>query len=127
MLLEVKTRRVFRLLVAHPAFPAAIIDKIDPSDSAQVTLPRTDNIGSVVMHSTGYIPGLNGRLNPILDTSGRTYLYADNMAIDGGKAQPTTFVVNKAIELEDAAGTVVYATVKHIAAQVALLQFTRRL
>ena len=124
--LEVKTRRLFRLLVAHPAFPAAIIDKIDPSESAEVTLPRTDNVGSVVMHTSGHIPGLKGRLNPILDTSQRTYLYADNIAIDGGKAQPATFVVNEPIELEDADGTVFYATVKHIAARVALLQFTRR-
>lgn len=124
--LEVKTRRTFRFLIAHPDFPAAIIDKADPSDSARVTLPRTENVGSVIIHSTGYIPGLKGCLNPILDTLGRTYLYADNIAIDGGKAQPATFAINQPIELEDADGTVVYATVKHIAARVALVQFTRR-
>lgn len=124
--LEVKTRRTFRLMIAHPDFPAAIIDRVDPSDSARVTLPRTENVGSVIIHSTGYIPDLKGLLNPILDTSGRTCLYADNIAIDGGKPQPATFAINQPIELEDADGTVIYATIKHIAARVALVQFTRR-
>lgn len=124
--LEVKTRRMFRLLIGHPDFPAAFIDKVDPSESVRVSLPRTDNVGSVIMHTTGQIPGLKGRLNPILDTSARTYLYADNIAIDGGKAQPVTFVVNQPIELEDADGAVVYAVVQHIEGRVALVQFTRR-
>jgi hypothetical protein len=78
------------------------------------------------MHSTGYVPGLVGRLNPIRDSGGRTYLYADNIAIDGGEDQPAKFAINIPIELEDADGTVVYVTVKHIAGRVALLQFTRR-
>ena len=124
--LEVKTRRMFRLLIAHPNFPAALVEKIDPTDSAHVTLVRTENVGSVIIHSSGYIPGLKGRLNPILDTSKRTYLYANNIAINGGEAQPTKFSINNPIELEDANGVVVYATVKHITARVALIQFIRR-
>lgn len=124
--LDVKTRRMFRLLVAHPEFPAAIVDKIDPAEHAVITLQRTENLGSVIVHSTGYIPGLKGRLNPIRDTLARTYLYADNIAIDGGKSQPVSFAINEPLELEDADGSVVYATVKHIAAQASLIQFTRR-
>lgn len=124
--LDVMTRKMFRLLVAHPSFPAAIIEKIDPAENALIVLPRTENVGSVIMHSSGYIPGLKGRLNPIRDTSNRTYLYADNVAIDGGKPQPAKFSINQAIELEDADGSVVYATVKHIISRVALVQFTRR-
>ena len=88
-------------------------------------LPRTENIGSVVIESTGYIPGLNGRLNPILDTFSRTYLYADNIAIDSGKAQPVAFGVDAPFELEDANGKIVIAIVKHIRGQIALLQYTR--
>lgn len=124
--LAIHTRRPYRLLISHREFPAAVIERVDPAEGIQVTLPRTENIGSVVIHSTGYIPGLNGRLNPILDTSHRTYLYADNIAIDGGGPQPVTFQVNVPIELEDANGAIVFATVKHIASRVTLLQFTRR-
>lgn len=124
--LLVQTRRIFTLLIAHPEYPAAILDRIDPVEQARITLQRADNLGSIIMHSTGYIPGLKGRLNPISDTADRKYLYADNIAIDGGKRQPATFAINDTIELEDADGTVVYATVKHIAGRTSLVQFTRR-
>jgi len=83
-------------------------------------------VGSVTIESTGYIPGLKGRLNPILDTSNRTYLYADNIAIAGGVGQPATFKLNVPLELEDADGVIVFMTVKHIASRVSLIQFTRQ-
>lgn len=124
--LAIHTRRPYKLLVSHSEYPAAVIERVDPADGALVTLPRTENIGSLVIHSTGHIPGLNGRLNPILDTAQRTYLYADNIAVNGGRPQPVSFEVNVPIELEDANGVIVFATVKHIAGRVALLQFTRR-
>lgn len=124
--LAIHTRRPYNLLVSNSEYPAAVIERVDPADGALVTLPRTENIGSLVIHSTGYIPGLSGRLNPILDTSQRTYLYADNIAIDGGRPQPVNFKVNDPIELEDAYGVIVFATVKHIAGSVTLLQFTRK-
>lgn len=123
---ELKLRRPSTLLVSHPRFPAAVYEKVDTEGTMEITLPRMDNIGSITVRRTGYIPGLKGRLNPILDSLNRTYLYADNIAIDGGKGQPTTFKVNEPFELEDADGTVVYATVKHIAAEISLLQYTRK-
>lgn len=125
-ILTIRTRRPYRLLVSHPEHPAAIIDRVDPADGARVVLPRTDNIGSIIIHSTGSIPGLDGRLNPILDSHKRTYLYADNIVIDGGKNQPAQFSINEPIELEDASGTIILATVKHISGRVSLMQFTRR-
>lgn len=124
--LTIATRRPYRLLIAHPRFPAAVVERVDPAEGARTILPRTENVGSVVIHSTGHIPGLAGRLNPILDATGRTYLYADNIAVDGGKPQPATFAVGVPIELEDANGNIVFAVVKHIQGRVALLQYTRR-
>jgi hypothetical protein len=79
----VHTRRNYCLLVAHPEFPGAIVEHVDPADAIGIVLQRTDNIGSLVIDSTGYIPGLSGRLNPILDTRNHTYLYADNISLCG--------------------------------------------
>jgi len=31
--LQIKTRRIIRLLTAHPAFPASIVEKVDPNAS----------------------------------------------------------------------------------------------
>jgi hypothetical protein len=123
--ISVQTRRNYRLLVAHPEFPAAIVQWVDPADAIEVVLDRTDNVGSLVIDSTGYIPGLAGRLNPILDTSNRTYLYADNIAINGGAAQPACFEVNEPFELEDANGMVTFVTVRLIAGRTSLLQYLR--
>jgi hypothetical protein len=118
-------RRVSTMLASHPSFPAAILEKVDPIGEMKITLPRRDDIGSIAIRRTGDIPGLHGRINPILDTLKRTYLYAENIAVDGGKVQPTNFIINEPFELEDAFGNVVSATVKHIAGDLALMQYTR--
>jgi len=123
--LSVQTRRSYRLLTAHPKFPAAIIDRVDPADAVRIVLNRMDNVGSLVVHSTGHIPGLVGRLNPIKGTDNRTYLYAENIAINGGDAQPVSFQVGHPFQLEDAHGVVTFVTVKLIAGRTSLLQYLR--
>ena len=61
--------------------------------------------GSIIFpNATGYIPGLEGRLNPILDTLNRTYFYADNIAINGGKQHPVNFTFEESLHLQDSNG-----------------------
>jgi hypothetical protein len=122
-MLTIPTRRQYQLLIAHPQYPGAIIHQWDPGEDITVTLTSSESTGSVICHSTGYIPGLEGRLNPILDTSSRTYLYADNIAIDGGKNQPATFNLDKPFELEDSNGTVMQVRVLHIQGRTSLIQY----
>ena len=121
----VATRRAYTLLVANALFPAVVIELVDPAQQVHVELPRTENVGSVLIETTGYIPGFAGRLSPIFDTFGRRYLYANNIAINGGKQQPVNFEINDPIELEDANGLIIYATIKYIAAQISLIQYSR--
>lgn len=120
-----QTRRKMHVLIAHPSRPGTIFPEWDPAEDLRVTLPASENTGSVICHSTGYIPGLEGRLNPILDTSSRLYLYADNIAIDGGKQQPASFRVGLPLVLEDSNGVVMKVTVLHIQGRTSLLQFVR--
>jgi hypothetical protein len=122
-MLTIPTRRQYQLLIAHPQYPGAIIHQWDPGEDITVTLTSSESTGSVICHSTGYMPGLEGRLNPILDTSSRTYLYADNIAIDGGKNQPATFNLDKPFELEDSNGTVMQVRVLHIQGRTSLIQY----
>ena len=123
--LIIATRRRYQILIAHPDFPGAVVDAWDPADDIKVTLASSDNTGSVIFMSTGYIPGLEGRLNPILDTSNRTYLYADNIAIDGCRNQPATFKVGEPFELEDSNGIIMQVRVLYIQGQTSLLQYVR--
>lgn len=125
VILTIPTRRKYQLLVAHPDFPAALISSWDPAENIQISLAVTENTGSVICHGTGYIPGLEGRLNPILDTSNRTYLYADNIAINNGESQPATFKVDEPFELEDSNGVVMQVRVIYIKGRTSLIQFVR--
>jgi hypothetical protein len=50
-------------------------------------------------------------------------LYADNIAVDGGKNQPVTFSINTPFELEDCDGVVMQVRVLHIQGRTSLLQF----
>ena len=81
--------------------------------------------GSVVFaEATGHIPGLMGRLNPILDTSNRTYLYASNIAINGGRQQPVSFVPGKEnLRLTDANGNDLLVRVAAITGRSSILEY----
>jgi hypothetical protein len=121
--LEIPTRRKYQLLVAHPRYLGSIVPTWDPSDDLRLVVSSADNTGSVICHSTGYIPDLAGRLNPILDTHLRKYLYADSIAIDGGKQQPAHFEIDTPFELEDSNGVVMQARVLHIQGRTSLIQY----
>jgi hypothetical protein len=118
-----ETRRLYRLLVAHPDFPAVVVPSWDPGDELRVVVPISENTGSVVCQSTGFIPGLDGRLNPILDAQGRCYIYADNIAIRGGEVQPAKFSIGEPFALEDSRGVVMQVNVLHIQGRTSLLEF----
>ena len=121
----INVRRNYKLYFAHPNFPAFIAEKIDTNEDVELKIHSSENIGSIICHSTCRIPGLTGRLNPILDTSFRTYLYADNIAINGGKQQPTTFKLNEPIDLEDNRGIIMQLTVRDMQGRSSLLEYVK--
>ena len=78
---------------------------------------------AVFANATGHLPGLSGRLNPIRDTSDRTYLYADNIAIDEGRQQPVSFRPGKPMRLTDAHGRELSVTIVDIIGRSALVEY----
>ena len=87
------------------------------------TLPEG---GSVIFpESTGHLPGLKGRLNPIRDTHDRTYLYASNIAIDEGRQQPVHFRPGEELRLTDAEGAELLVRIVDIAGRSALVEYAR--
>ena len=80
--------------------------------------------GSAIFdQATGHLPGLRGRLNAIRDTSDRTYLYADNIAIEEGRQQPVPFRLGKPIRLTDSRGVDLSVTIVDIIGRSALVQY----
>ena len=115
----------YSIYIAHPSYPAHAIDGYTPDNDLHITIEKNDDVGSLICPSTGYIPGLDGRLNPILDTSNRTYLYANNIAINGGENQPVTFEIGKPITLEDRNGVTMAVVFLRIKGDSSLLQYKK--
>jgi hypothetical protein len=63
--------------------------------------------GSIIFErGTGEVPGLQGRLNPIRDMHGRTYIYGDNISFEDSAEQPYQFLPGAGFMATDAAGNV---------------------
>jgi len=99
-------KKTVTILVAHPEHKGEIITGQMNNDN--LIIKMTDgSYGSVLApEQTCNIIGLSGRLNPIKDNLDRLYLYADNISINNGMAQPVTFDLTNSLNLEDALGKV---------------------
>ena len=90
---------------AAPGYRAHVERGWRPPAPLSVELEALANGGSMVIpERTGHLPGLAGRLNPILDNLDRMYLYATNVAIDEGRQQPVHFKLGEAVRLTDVHG-----------------------
>ena len=100
-------------------------DWIPSERSLAVELAALPSGGSAVFpEGTGHIPGLSGSLNPILDAHGRTYLYASNIAINGGRQQPAPFVPGgEELRLTDANGRELLVRIAAITGRSSLLDY----
>jgi len=95
------------VFVAGPGLRAHVSTGWVPArGSLSVELAPLVDGGSVIFRNqTGYLPGIDGRLNPILDNLDRTCLYADNVAVNGGAQQPVRFALgDEVLNLADAHG-----------------------
>lgn len=99
-------------------------DWIPQQGGLVLALERLTAGGSVIFpKATGHLPGLTGRLNPIRDTSDRTYLYADNIAIEQGRQQPVHFRLGLPMRLMDAFGVEFLVTIVDIVGRAALVEY----
>ena len=85
--------------------------------------PQPDSGAVIFSDGTGCIPGLSGRLNPIRDSLDRTYLYASNIAINGGQQQPVHFVPGDEMALTDANGQQAAIRILDIVGRAALVEY----
>ena len=85
--------------------------------------PLESGGAAIFAQSTGHLPSLRGRLSPIRDTYDRTYLYADNIAINEGRQQPVSFRPGKPIRLTDAYGSDLSVTIVDILGRASLIEY----
>lgn len=113
----------FLVFAAHPLYRAFMAPGYDPQRSLIVRLQADGRVGSLICpNGSGSIDGTRIRLNPILDTLGRTYLYATNAALDGGKQQPVYFRLNTPILAQDAEGQSFRMQIRAIVGKTSLVE-----
>lgn len=116
------------VFVAAEGYAALVVRKWIPTldDPLVVELTAQPDGGSIICPTgTGHIPGLTGRLNPILDTGDRTWIYATNIAVNGGLQQPVSFVRGKDMSMQDADGNEFQVCVVEIICRSSLVDYRR--
>ena len=100
-------------------------DWIPAQGALEVELDGLTDGGSVIFaDQSGYVPGIEGRLNPILDNAQRTYLYTTNVAVNGGQQQPVQFSVGEdLLKLVDVNGKECVLRIVAISGQSSLLEY----
>ena len=102
---ELHARLPMTVLCAAPGFMAWVASDHVPDGPLDVCMRPAPDGGSVIIaNRSGHLPGIQGRLNPILDNLDRTYLHADNVAINDGLQQPVHFSLNEPVRLIDSMG-----------------------
>ncbi len=113
------------VFAAAPGYAAHLEREWVPSQGAlAIELEPLPEGGAVIFpEATGYLPGLTGRLNPILDTHARTYLYASNIAINQGEQQPVHFILGEELRLTDNKGIELLVRIVDIVGRSALVEY----
>ena len=96
----------------------------DHDNKLEVELAPSKASTIVLAEGIGYIPDLEGRLNPIRDSGDRMYLYATNIAINEGVSQPAPFTVGEKLSLRDANGHETTIRVMAIEGRASLIEYT---
>lgn len=134
--IRVPVEKQLVLAIAHSNFCASVQTVKAPSTPVGITLEKKANTGSVMAKSdTCYIPGFGGRrqegrLAILSDDDGskenreRLYLYADNISVEGGKAQPVRFSRRVPLQMEDSAGKKTQVEIFDVIGQFSILQYT---
>ncbi len=90
---------------AAPCYRGWVAYNWRPPQPLAVELESLPSGGSAIFTGqTGNLPGLTGRLSPILDKLDRMHLYATNIAIDSGKPHPVHFKLKQSLRLTDVNG-----------------------
>jgi hypothetical protein len=119
--------RPFTIYCARENFAAVYDPDVDPTKTPTLSIkmtPKPQGGSLAIIDGTGYVPGLQGRLNPILNAS-QSYLYADNMSIEGRSQQPYVFTIGKSFKLRDSEGHQFELTVLSIKGRSSLIEYSR--
>ena len=99
-------------------------DWVPAEGGLEIEMQSLPNSGAVIFpKATGHLPGLSGRLNPKRDSHDRIYLYASNIAINGGQQQPVHLMPGEDLRLTDANGRELVVRIVTIIGRAVLVEY----
>lgn len=118
------------VFVAAEGYEALLVREWIAAEDDPLTVELTEQPdgGSLICPTgTGHIPGLTGRLNPILDLDDSTHIYATNIAVNGELQypDPVSFVRGKDMSMQDADGNEFRVCVVEIIGRSSLIDYRR--
>jgi len=126
--LNLPDQQIGTLLLAHKSCSGQIVKEFQPDKQTTLALYHhsQSHHGSTIFEmSTGEVSTLKGRLNPILDTSGRTYIYGDNVSFNNESIQPAEFKVSVPFIAEDALRNRFNLEIKFILGRTSLIDYQK--
>ena len=116
------------VFVAAEGFSAHLVRGWIPAErTLHVELDALPDGGAVTFpEGVGAIPGLTGRLKPIRDSLDRTYAYTDDIAINGTRQEPHSFVPGEDLRLTDADGKERLVRILDVVGRSALVEYRSR-
>ena len=122
--ITIPSRRKYTVLITHSLFSAKIIRDYDPMDTIEVKVSSIPNVGSIIVRSSGYIPGLSGKIQVSPNARGRKWLRSDTIIFNKGKnAIPVE--PDKVVLLNDMRGMVTGIKVAYTRQSVMAIDYSR--
>ena len=119
-----RTDQEMKILVAsegHLPFHRVIIPGESGIVPVELESSKDDRKALLFTRNTGYIPGIEGRLNPHKDG----YVYGDNIAINGRLATPAAhFTIGEWLHLIDVYGVETAIRFLEVEGQFSLIEYT---
>jgi hypothetical protein len=124
-ILKPKSSDKVTALIGGPGIKGVIISNFDNSKDLTIKATPKDGGSVIFQNGSGSIDGLKGTLNPILDTSLRTYIYGRDLSINNGSVQPVKFKIDETLSIKDNEKRTTEINIAYIQHRVILLNYSQ--
>lgn len=121
------TEQCVKVFAAAPGYEAMVKKYSGAAGTLAVSMKASDTKNSAVIRSAGELPGIDGRINPVLDNLKRLYLYTTKIGLEANgrpAPQPLKFALGRQIDAMDSTGKDFKMWVVDITPQVSVVEFT---
>ena len=122
------TEKCIKIFAGAAGFEAAVKKYPGTAGTVTIVMKPSPTKSSVIVHRRSPLPGIEGDVNPILDSQERMYIYATKIGLlqNGRPAQqPLPFKLNRPIDAASSTGEKFTIWVMDITQEVSVLEFTQ--